>query len=58
MGQFSWIYSDTNRQLKDDVYKEIHTCSFRKNSRKNTERQFMKNVMTGMVTLGIMMCMN
>lgn len=24
MGQFSWIYSDTNRQLKDDVYKDTY----------------------------------
>lgn len=24
MGQFSWIYSDTDRQLKDDVYKDTY----------------------------------
>lgn len=24
MGQFSWIYSDTNRQLRDDVYKDTY----------------------------------
>lgn len=57
MGQFSWIYSDTNRQLKDDVYKDTYLL-IPEEFRKNTERQFMKNVMTGMVTLGIMMCMN
>lgn len=56
MGQFSWIYSDTNNQLIDNKPADTYLL-VQSHFRRNTARQSMNLAMMDMEDLETTMCM-